>query len=143
MRVVADTNVAVSGLLWGGPPNQIFRWAREGLLTILACEETTSEYHRVIQHEKFTRRLEALERSPSGVSAYFMNLVFFVPTPQIIPKRILQDPFDNLFLAIASENSAQLIISGDSHLLKVKQYEGIQIVSPSEACRVIETILDQ
>ncbi|MFC1580706.1 putative toxin-antitoxin system toxin component, PIN family [Thermodesulfobacteriota bacterium] len=140
MRVVVDTNVAVSGLLWSGPPNQILRWAREGFLTILACEETTSEFQRVIQHEKFTRRLEALEASPSEVYAYFMNLVYYVPSPEIIPKHILQDPFDNFFLAIALENRAGLIISGDKHLLDLNRYEDMQIVSPSEACRVIETL---
>ena len=69
-----------------------------------------------------------------------MNLVFFVPAPESIPKQIRQDPVDNLFLAIASENQAHLIISGDNHLLELTQYEDIQIVSPSEACRVIETI---
>jgi putative PIN family toxin of toxin-antitoxin system len=142
MRVVADTNVAVSGLLWGGPPNQLLRWAREGLLTILASEETTSEFQRVIQHEKFTRRLKALGTSSSEVYAYFMNLIFYVPSPEIIPKQIVQDPFDNFFLATALENQAGLIISGDEHLLELKQYEDMQIVSPSEACRVIETLFD-
>ena len=39
MRVVIDTNVAVSGLLWQGPPNQILKWAKDGLLRILACED--------------------------------------------------------------------------------------------------------
>ena len=42
MRVVADTNVAVSGLLWHGPPNQLLRWCRDGYLQILACEKTTT-----------------------------------------------------------------------------------------------------
>lgn len=41
MKIVIDTNVAVSGLLWSGPPNQILRWAREGLLKIFGCEITT------------------------------------------------------------------------------------------------------
>jgi predicted nucleic acid-binding protein len=49
MKVVVDTNVVVSGLLWGGPPNRILRWAREGLLEIVACEETTAEVRRVIE----------------------------------------------------------------------------------------------
>jgi len=142
MRVVVDTNVAVSGLLWSGPPNQILRWAREGTLTILAIEETTSELRRVIHHEKFARRLKALGTSPPEAFAYFMNLVFFVPTPENIPKHILHDPFDNFFLAMASENQAHLIISGDNHLLQLREYENIQIVSPSEACRVIETVFE-
>jgi len=109
-------------------------------LTILACEASTAELQRVIKHKKFIQRLRALDTITEAVYAYFMNLVFYVPGPGIIPKKILQDPFDNLFLALASENRAKLIISGDNHLLELKQYDDIQIVSPSEACRVIETI---
>ena len=141
MRAVVDTNVALSGLLWHGPPNQILEWAREGNLEILACEETTAELSRVLRYERFTQRLSMLEVSPAEILAYFMNLVLFVPTPEFIPEQIIEDPFDNLFLALASENKAHLIISGDSHLLELKEYNHIQIVTPSEACRVIETLI--
>jgi putative PIN family toxin of toxin-antitoxin system len=142
MRAVVDTNVALSGLLWHGPPNQILEWAREGNLEILACEETTAELSRVLRYERFTQRLSMLEVSPAEILAYFMNLVLFVPTPEFIPEQIIEDPFDNLFLALASENKVHLIISGDSHLLELKEYNHIQIVTPSEACKVIETLLN-
>jgi putative PIN family toxin of toxin-antitoxin system len=141
MRAVVDTNVALSGLLWHGPPNQILEWAREGNLEILACEETTAELSRVLRYERFTQRLSMLEALPAEILAYFMNLVLFVPTPEFIPEQIIEDPFDNLFLALASENKAHLIIPGDSHLLELKEYNHIQIVTPSEACRVIETLI--
>jgi len=140
MKFVIDTNVAVSGLLWDGPPNQILKWARDGLLRIIACEKTISELKKVLRYEKFSKRLFALDVSPEKVLAYFMNLVFFVPTPEFIPEQITEDPFDNIFLALASENNAHLIISGDNHLLDLKQYKGIQIVTPNEACGVIETV---
>ena len=67
-----------------------------------------------------------------------MNLVVFVPSPKFIPEEIIEDPFDNLFLALASENKAHLIISGDNHLLDLKECDHIQIVTPAEACKVIE-----
>jgi uncharacterized protein len=70
-----------------------------------------------------------------------MNLVKFVPTPETIPQVKKKDPFDNIFLALVSENKAHLIISGDRHLLDLKEYKAIQIVMPSEATRVIETLL--
>lgn len=141
MRAVVDTNVALSGLLWHGPPNQILKWAREGILEILACEETAAELRGALRYKRFTRRLSVLEASPAEVFAYYMNLVLFVPTPEIIPEQVIEDPFDNLFLALASANKAQLIISGDKHLLELKEYNHIQIVTPSEACQVIETLI--
>ena len=141
MRVVVDTNVAVSGLLWPGPPNQMLKWARDGILEIVGCEETTAELRRVLQYKRFAQRLSTLETNAAKVFAYFLNLVFFVPTPVLIPQEIVEDPFDNFFLALASHNNARLIISGDRHLLDLREYEHIQIVTPSEACRVIETLL--
>jgi len=141
MRIVVDTNVALSGLLWQGPPNQILEWAREGIVDIVACEETVAELRRVLQYKRFAQRLSTLETNAAEVFAYFMNLVFFVPTPDLIPKEIVEDPFDNFFVAMASQNDACLIISGDRHLLDLREYEHIQIVTPSEACQVIKTLL--
>ena len=141
MKIVVDTNVALSGLLWGGPPNRLLKWAREGVLRILACEETTAELRHALIYKKFSKRITALEATPDEVFAYYMNLVLFVPSPRNIPEKIAKDPFDNLFLGLASENKARLIVSGDKHLLDLKQFLRIQIVTPSEACEVIETLI--
>jgi putative PIN family toxin of toxin-antitoxin system len=143
MKIVVDTNLALSGLLWGGPPNRILKWPRDGILKILACEETTAELRRALIYKKFSKRISALETTPAEVFAYYMNLVLFVPTPTDIPDKITEDPFDNLFLGLASENKAQLIVSGDKHLLDLAEFQRIQIVTPSEACEVIETLVKE
>jgi uncharacterized protein len=141
MKVVVDTNVAVSGLLWQGPPNEILKWSRLGILKIIACDETVNELRRVLRYKRFYRRLSVLATSSDEVYAYFMNLVLFVPKPKFIPTKIKEDPLDNLFLALASENKAHMIISGDNHLLDLQAFEDIQIVTPSEACQVVESFL--
>jgi putative PIN family toxin of toxin-antitoxin system len=141
MNVIIDTNVALSGLLWQGPPNQILKWAREGVLEIIACRETVAELRRVLEYSRFSNRLKQLRISPAEAAAYYINLVQFVPTPEKLPEEIREDPFDNFFLALASENNARLIISGDHHLLELKSYSGIQIVTPSMACQVIEMLM--
>ena len=141
MRAVVDTNVVLSGLLWHGPPNQILKWARDGVLEIVACDETVAELKRALKYKRFEKRLSVLGFSAAQLLAYFMNLVKFVPTPDSLPRQISEDPFDNLFLALASANGARLIISGDAHLLELKEYQGIHIVTPSEACRVVEELI--
>ena len=138
MNTVIDTNVVVSGLLWDGPPNQLLKWARDGIIRVFACEKTNAELKRVIDYKRFTKRLSIIGSTPDEVFAYFMNLSVFVPSPEFIPEKIIEDTFDNLFLALASENKAHLIISGDNHLLDLKEYNHIQIVTPAEACKVIE-----
>lgn len=141
MKIVVDTNVFISGLLWGGPPNRILRWTRDGFLKIIVCEEITAEVRRVMQYKKFSKRLSDLDTTSNKVFSYFMNLITFMPTPQIIPEVIHEDRFDNIFLALASENKARLIVSGDKHLLDLKVYKNIEIVMPGEASMVIETLL--
>ena len=143
MKVVVDTNVAVSGLLWEGPPNDILKWARDGVLVLVACQETVKELARILQHKKFQSRLSMIGISADEVTAYYMNLVRFVPNPKELPKVIPEDALDNLFLALASESKAQLIVSGDHHLLGLASHRGIQIVTPNEACKVIETLLTE
>ncbi|MBW2112629.1 MAG: hypothetical protein JRH00_14580 [Deltaproteobacteria bacterium] len=72
--------------------------------------------------------------------AYFLNLVAFVPDPESVPAIIEADSFDNLFLALASENGATLIVSGDRHLLDLESFGNIQTVSPSEGVQIIMSL---
>ena len=141
MKLIVDTNVMISGLLWSGPPNRILKWARDGMVDLIACESTTNELKRIIQYKRFVHRLSVLKITPPEVIAYTMNLVTFVPNPPDIPQVISEDPSDNIFLALASENKAHLIVSGDHHLLDLKEYNSIQILTPSLTVQVIESFL--
>jgi putative PIN family toxin of toxin-antitoxin system len=109
------------------------------MVRIFECDETLGEIRSVLQYSKFSGRLSALRITAIEVFAYFMNLVTYVPSPETIPEVIKRDPFDNIFLGLASENSASLIVSGDRHLLELESYKGIQIVTPSEGVRVISS----
>ena len=141
MKIVVDTNVAVSGLLWGGPPNQVLQWSRDGVIHILECEETMDEIKRVLQYGKFAQRLASLNTTVAEAVAYFMNLATFVPSLDSIPDIIMADPFDNFFLALASENNANFIISGDRHPLDLESYRDIQIVTTSEGVEIMSTLI--
>jgi uncharacterized protein len=141
LNIIIDTNVALSGLLWGGPPNQILRWARDRIIRVLACSRTVGELQRVLHYSKFTDRLSVLQTTPEETLAYFLDLVTFAPDPASVPCVIKADPFDNLFLALAVENKAPLVVSGDRHLLDLETFENIQVVTPSQAVDVILRLL--
>lgn len=140
MKLVADTNVLVSGLLWGGPPNRLLRGARDGLLQILCCEEILTEIRRVLAYPRMQRRLEMLDISEAATIAYLMNTLTHAPSPLVLPAVVDADPSDNLFLGLASDTGARLIVSGDQHLLALGQFEGIPIVTPGEAIEVIDRL---
>jgi putative PIN family toxin of toxin-antitoxin system len=117
------------------------RWARDGHFRIIGCGETINELRDVLQHRKFSERLSQLAWSKEEVLTYFLGFLKVIPTPEFIPKEIHQDPFDNIFLALALDCGASLIISGDHHLLNLKAYKNIQIVTPGEAVKVIAAFL--
>lgn len=142
MKIVIDTNVMISGLLWVGAPNQILKFCRDGIVNIIECDETLNEVKSVLQYPKFSGRLTALGITAIDAFAYCMNLTTYVPSPNTIPEVIKEDPFDNTFLGFAVENNASLIVSGDRYLLTMKSYEEIQIVTPSEAVTVISYFLE-
>jgi uncharacterized protein len=141
MRVVLDTNVVVSGMLWTGPPNRLLRWARDGVLDVICCEKAIAEVKRVVEYPRFHQRMAALDLSPPQAIAYLMNLLVHVPSPEAIPAVIAQDPSDDLFLALAVENQARLIVSGDRHLLALEEYERLPVVTPGEAVDVVRALL--
>jgi len=141
LKIIIDTNVTISGLLWGGAPNQILKLCRNGIVHILECHETLDEVKSVLQYSRFSDRFSALGITATEVFAYFMNLATYVPSLETIPDVIKQDPFDNIFLGLASENNASLIVSGDRHLFELESYKGIQIVTPSEGVRVISSFV--
>ena len=57
MRVVADTNIIVSGLLWHGLPRQILDAARDNVITLFSGIPLLAELEEVLQREKFASRL--------------------------------------------------------------------------------------
>ena len=111
------------------------------MVHILECDETLGEIRRVLQYPKFADRISALGVTAMDAFAYFMNLATYVPPPETIAEVIKQDPFDNIFLGLASENRASLIVSGDRHLLELESYKDIQIVTPSEGVQVIASLI--
>ncbi len=99
------------------------------------------ELKRVLHYSKFADRLSVLQTTPEETLAYFLDLVTFAPDPASVPSAIKADPFDNLFLALAVENKAPLIVSGDRHLLDLETFENIQVITPSQAVDVILRLL--
>ncbi len=123
-RVVLDTNVVISGLLFGGPPGAILDLIVEGLLDLAVSAELSAELERVLRN-KF----------PGAQHAVWETVMFLkeigistVPTEQV--QVVVDDPSDNRVLECALSAHADVIVSGDHHLLTLKTFRGIPILSP-------------
>lgn len=131
MRVVADTNTVVSGLLWLGTPRQVLDAARNGRLQLFTSAELLVELEDVLKRPKFALRLTS-----AGASARELVLGYAALAPLVAPADIepviVSDPDDDAVLACAVAAQAEIIVSGDSHLLGLQQYRNIAIVRAAE-----------
>ena len=131
MKVVADTNTVISGLLWRGIPREILEFARSGKITIYTSPDLLAELADVLERDKFTARLKAAQTTARELVLGFGELATLIH-PTSIPAVIRDDPDDDMVLACAITANAEVIVSGDSHIKSLKSYQGISILTASE-----------
>ncbi|MCX8067589.1 MAG: putative toxin-antitoxin system toxin component, PIN family [Anaerolineae bacterium] len=128
MRVVLDTNVWVSGLLWRGLPWKLLCLAEEGEVEICTTPAALMELEEVLAYERFQPRLAQLGLTPAELVAYAMTLASIFEVPEGEPI-VFDDPNDDVFVRCAVAADAVCIISGDHHLLNLGSYSGIPILT--------------
>jgi len=131
MRAVADTNVVVSGLLWPGPSRRTLALARTGQLELFTTPALLAELEDVLSRKKFTRRLDLAGVGHQDLVLGYAALAQVI-RPAKIPPIIAEDPDDDEVLACALAAHAEVIVSGDRHLVSLGVYQGIRIVKPGE-----------
>ncbi len=130
MRAVLDTNVIVSGLYSpGGPPGQVISAWRGGLFEWIASRPLIRELAAVLRRRQSLQRLgwseEDVREFVKDVQAR-TDLV----EPETEITAVAQDPSDNRVLEAAVAGRAAFVVTGDRHLLALKRFEGIEIISP-------------
>jgi putative PIN family toxin of toxin-antitoxin system len=129
--IVIDTNVLISGYLWNGKPRQAIKIVGEPPYEVLYCRESLTELVRILS-EKFYLAPEEIIRIVSDIKHNGKQVnVVSGKSP------ISEDVSDNLFINLAIDGGAKTIISGDSHLLKLKAFEGIMIVKVADFLKKI------
>lgn len=132
MRIVADTNVLVSGMLWHGNPARIIDASRQGMVQLLSSAALLDELRSTISRPMFLARLQLLPMSVDDFMSAIGELVEVV-VPAAMSEPVSRDPDDDLVLATAVAGSADLIVTGDLDLLVIQNFRGISILSPSDA----------
>ncbi|MBW2634869.1 MAG: putative toxin-antitoxin system toxin component, PIN family [Deltaproteobacteria bacterium] len=134
VRIVIDTNVVISGLLFGGVPGNIIKLSARDDIQLLVSGDIVNEYIKVLSYPKF--RLNEDEIS-------YLLYHILLPESEIVktsvPKHVIieDDPSDDKFLVCAAAGNAQYLISGDVHLTTLKQYHKTKIVRPSAFLQII------
>jgi uncharacterized protein len=120
-RVVVDTNVLVSAIQFGGKPKQLLDLAVDGHIALAISEPILEETLRVLR-DKFHRTPDEVEESDKQ-----LRVVARIVTPTETIKAVAADPSDDRILECAVAADAEVIVSGDRHLLALGSFKGIPI----------------
>lgn len=126
MRVVFDTNVLVSALNFpGGAPEAAYRLALEGHIELVTTRTLLAELARVLTG-KF-----GWDDARTGEAVGQVIRIGLVAEVTEKVEEILDDPSDDRVLEAAVAGKADVIVSGDRHLLSLASWRGINIVRPA------------
>jgi putative PIN family toxin of toxin-antitoxin system len=124
LKVVLDTNVLISAILFGGKPRQILEKAIRGEIRLCLSEPILEELSEVLRRSKFDYSPEMIQ----VILTELTGIADFVNPSETIDV-VLEDPDDDRILECAVEAKVNYIITGDVHLLKLSRYQDIEIVN--------------
>ena len=122
MKVVADTNILVSAIIFGGNPQAVLDLAQEGQIELFVSDAILAETTRILR-DKFHRTAEELRGDVLALEALTQRV-----QPVESVHVVEADPADDRILECAVAAGAERIVSGDRHLLALGEFRGIKIV---------------
>ena len=127
MNIVCDTNILISGILFGGNARTIIRMASRGFVTNFLSPHILRELEEVLARQKFGLNREQV----LNIVALARDTFEFVD-PAVSISAISSDPDDDRILEAAISASAEFIVSGDKHLLNLGEWEGLEVVTAAD-----------
>ncbi len=126
--VVIDTNIFLSALLFGGTPGKLISLWKSGKIQPQVNKNTVAELLRVLAYPKFKLTENEIQ---------YLLYVEILPFCKVVPTKsgpviISEDSSDDMFLRCCDVSNAKALISGDRHLLALKSYGDVPILTPSQ-----------
>jgi len=128
VRIVIDTNVLISAIFWTGKPKQLLNKVRCRKVIYLTSEDLLDELRDILVRKDKPFKLSEgeAERVVTGIR----ELGEIVQTHSQVT--VFQDERDNHVIECAIDGGAEYIVSGDLHLLELKSFKGVKIITVSD-----------
>ncbi len=139
IRVVLDTNIIVSAtILRRGHSAQVLDLWREEKIELAVSLPILEEMRKVLKRARIIKQQSMAQQDVKALIEGFRESGILT-SGRLDLEVVREDPEDDKFIICAVEARADYIVSGDTHLLKLKEYQGIRIVPPREFLRLMET----
>jgi putative PIN family toxin of toxin-antitoxin system len=133
-RVVLDTNVLVSALLFKGALSRFVELWRKGEMIPVISKETFEELTRALQYPKFSLSKDEIKSIIEHEILPYFEIIEVVKTV----KGVCKDPEDDKFISCALSASADCIVSGDKDFCDLRQYKTVKIINPSDFLKKLD-----
>lgn len=139
LKVVFDTNIIVSGLIaHSGNPYKILEAWRQGDVVLLVSKPIVDEVVSVLQRPFFREKRQIGKADVVRIRRALETDTVMV-SPQVHLKVVANDPADDRILECALEGGADYLVSGDHHLLELKRYRHVRIVTARQFLAILES----
>lgn len=129
LRVVIDTNVIVSGIISRkGAPAEILNAWRERHFLLLISPAIVAEVRSVLGYARIREKYRLSDQEIDQMISLLEHDALLVPGIADVAGSLPADPQDEMFLACAVDGGADVIVSGDHHLLDLGEYQDIPII---------------
>jgi putative PIN family toxin of toxin-antitoxin system len=125
--VVLDSNIYISGIIFGGNPRKIIDLVIEGKIKLCISSDILIEIKEVLERDKFGFSSDITQQ----IILEIESLSEFI-TPTKKHSAVKRDAGDNIIIDCAVEADADYIITGDDDLLSLKKYKRIKIINAGD-----------
>ena len=135
-KVVLDTNVLISGIIASGHSANILDAIRKEKFKMVTSAHLLEEFSDVISRRHIARKYPKAAEKAEDLLDFLRAFAIIVPgNPD--ETQISADRDDDYVLACAREGNAMYIVSGDPHLLDLKSYKDIPVMTPHEFVKIV------
>jgi len=135
LKVTLDTNVLISALITNGKSRALFYDLVKGKATLVVSEGILEEFVTVTNDPRIRRYVT--EKDVKGFLRVISNIAEVIKVKSKL-RVIKEDPDDDIILETAFDGNVDNIVTGDEHLLKLKKFKGINIITVNDMIKLIE-----
>ena len=131
MKVTVDTNTLISATFWHGDSEKIIIKAEDKKIELILSRDIINEYSDVLGYDEIKDKIKNKKLEMRYSVGKIISISRIVEPLEKLDV-VKEDPDDNKVLECAKEGKVDYIITQDNHLLKLKSFEGIEILNPCE-----------